>query len=143
LELYDRIDLALDTFPYNGTTTTCEALIMGVPVLTQQGDRHCARVGGSLISAIGMADEFYADNVTDYIQRAVNLASRRKYLSDLRPKLRDLFLASPVCDKSAFVRKLESAYRQMWREWCEGDHARYSLTPSLFEKELLELCEQS
>jgi predicted O-linked N-acetylglucosamine transferase (SPINDLY family) len=135
LDLYGGIDLALDTFPYNGTTTTCEALAMGVPVLSPAGDRHCARVGGSLLAAVGLTEEFLACDVADYVRRAVAFAARRNDLAARRGDLRRRLLASPLCDEAGFVAALEAAYRTMWRTWCAGG-PRCGLGPSPFEQEL-------
>jgi protein O-GlcNAc transferase len=117
LALYDRIDIALDPFPYNGTTTTCEALWMGVPVVTLRGDRHASRVGASLLTQIGMTD-LIADSVEAYVETAAALAGDRVRLSRLRRSLRPHMAASPLCDAPAFARKIEDAYRTMWRRWC-------------------------
>lgn len=140
LNLYGEIDLALDTFPYNGTTTTCEALYMGVPVLTLVGGWHCARVGESLIRAIGHAEGFLAADAADYVRRAVDWAGRREDLAAVRRGLRARLLASPVCDEAGFVTALEEAYRAMWRHWCAGEGARGGLGPSPFERELQAAC---
>jgi protein O-GlcNAc transferase len=134
LELYDRVDLALDTFPYAGTTTTCEALSMGVAVLGLKGDRHCARVGESLLGALGIDGAFVADDVADYVARAVDLAGRRDELSALRPEIRRRLLASELCDEPGLVRAVEAAYREMWRKWC-ADGPRCGLGPSRFDRE--------
>jgi predicted O-linked N-acetylglucosamine transferase (SPINDLY family) len=135
LDLYGGIDLALDTFPYNGTTTTCEALAMGGPVLGVKGDRHCARVGESLLAAAGLAEEFLAKDIGDYVRRAVGFAARRGDLAAWRLGLRQRLLASPLCDEAGFVAALEDAYRAMWRTWCESGPRR-GLGPSPFETEL-------
>lgn len=118
LALYDQIDIALDPFPYNGTTTTCEALWMGVPVVTLKGDRHSARVGASLLTQIGMTD-WIAGSTDKYVESALALAADPTKLKELRRGLRRHVAASPLCDANAFARKLESAYRLMWQRWCE------------------------
>ena len=112
LSLYDRIDIALDPFPYNGTTTTCEALWMGVPVVTLLGDRHAGRVGASLLTHAGLTD-WIAGTVEDYVQIAATLAGDPAHLRDLRHSLRPRLASSPLCDGRAFARKLEAAYRSM------------------------------
>ena len=117
---YARIDLALDTFPYNGTTTTCESLYMGVPVLTLRGSNHRGRVGVSLLHAMGLADEFVAENVEDYIARAVALGRQPQRLADIRSELRPRMESSPLRDEIGFTRDLESAYRDLWQQWCAG-----------------------
>lgn len=117
LALYDRVDIALDPFPYNGTTTTCEALWMGVPVVTLRGDRHCGRVGASLLGQIG-ADDWVAGSVNDYVALAATLAADQERLRALRSALRSRVANSPLCDRAAFAHKIEVAYRQMWRDWC-------------------------
>jgi protein O-GlcNAc transferase len=117
LAFYERVDVALDPFPYNGTTTTCEALWMGVPVVSLRGDRHCGRVGASLLSQIG-AHGWIAETVDDYVARAAALAADPEQLCALRRDLRARVAASPLCDRVAFTRSLETAYRQMWQAWC-------------------------
>ncbi len=117
LALYNRIDIALDTFPYNGTTTTCEALWMGVPVVTLAGDRHAGRVGISLLHQVGLT-ELIAKTPEEYVQIAVNLAKNIDKLANLRAGLRPRMAASPLCDGESFTRSLEQAYREMWRKWC-------------------------
>ena len=117
LAYYGRLDIALDTFPYNGVTTTCEALWMGVPVITLSGMTAACRYGESLLNQIGLP-EFIARNVESYIQLAVELAGNRPLRSRLRTELRTLMRGSHLCDEHAFVSRIEAAYRQMWREWC-------------------------
>jgi protein O-GlcNAc transferase len=118
LALYEQIDIALDPFPYNGTTTTCEALWMGVPVVTLKGDRHSARVGASLLTHAGTTD-WIAECADDYVEIALALAANPTKLHRLRHELRKRLTASPLCDGKAFARKIENAYRSMWRRWCD------------------------
>lgn len=118
LALYEQMDVALDTFPYHGTTTTCEALSMGVPVVSLYGDRHAARVGGSLLQAAGHP-EWVATSWQQYIDIACDLAADGQRLRQIQQALPAELQASALCDTQAFVRELEAAYRQMWYGWCE------------------------
>lgn len=117
LATYGDVDIALDTFPYNGATTTCEALWMGVPVVTLAGDQHAGRVGASMLSRVGLQD-MVTDHVQDYVALAARLAADLPALADLRAGLRGRVAASPLCDGARFTRQLEDAFRAMWREWC-------------------------
>ena len=117
LAQYGRVDIALDTFPYNGTTTTCDALWMGVPVVTLAGRTHAARVGVSLLSNVGLP-ELIAANAGDYIRIAVHLAADTTRLAELRAMLRERMASSPLMDAPRFARNVEHAYREMWRAWC-------------------------
>jgi predicted O-linked N-acetylglucosamine transferase (SPINDLY family) len=117
LAAYGEIDVALDPFPYNGTTTTLEALWMGVPVVTLRGERHAARVGASLLSQLG-ATEWIADDPDRYVELAVAIMADRSTLAQLRHQLRGRLAQSSICDCAGFARALESAYRSMWRRWC-------------------------
>ena len=123
LERYALVDVALDPFPYNGTATTCEALWMGVPVVTLRGDRHCARVGASLLASVGL-QELVAEDPESYLQIAVGLARDLSRLTELRFGLRERMRASPLCDVAGFTRALEEAYRRMWRGWCSQQGRR-------------------
>ncbi len=120
LQLYNRVDIGLDTFPYNGTTTICEAMWMGVPVITLAGDFHASRVGASLLSNVGL-HELIAESSEDYITKAVTLAANPDRLRDLRANLRPLMTRSPLMDAKSFTRSLETAYRKMWKRWCDQD----------------------
>jgi pseudouridine synthase len=115
LELYNRIDIALDTFPYHGTTTTCEALWMGLPVIVRAGETHVSRVGVSLLERIGLG-ELAADSEAEYIEHAVTLAGNPGRLAELRAGMRERMANSPVANAGAFTRDLEDAYRRMWEE---------------------------
>ncbi len=117
LELYARVDIALDPFPYNGTTTTCEALWMGVPVVALRGARHGGRVGASLLARIG-AEDWIAETAEDYVECAARLAADPAQLKALRQTLRARVAGSPLCDRAAFARAMEAAYRSMWQAWC-------------------------
>jgi protein O-GlcNAc transferase len=121
LQEYSRIDIALDTFPYCGTTTTCEASFMGVPVVSLAGRSHVSRVGASLLSTIGLGD-LVAESAEQYVTLAVRLASDLPRLLSLRKGLRQLLLSSSLCDNMRFVRNLEDMYRQVWRLWCQAHH---------------------
>lgn len=117
LALHHEIDLALDTFPYNGGATSCHALWMGVPFVTLAGDRYMARMGLSLLEHAGLG-EFVAQTPEAYVERAVRAAHDRAALGALRAGLRTRIAASPLLDAPGFVRSLETAYREMWRIWC-------------------------
>lgn len=118
LSVYEQVDVALDTFPYNGTTTTCEALWMGVPVVTVMGDRHAARVGASLLTLVGLTD-LVATSVQRYVEIACVLATDVERLRTLRATLRGQMAASPLCDAKAFTRKIEAMYRDLWQRAAE------------------------
>jgi predicted O-linked N-acetylglucosamine transferase (SPINDLY family) len=119
LDFYNCIDIALDTFPYNGTTTTCEALWMGVPVITFAGRTHASRVGTSLLTSVGMP-ELAGCSDEEYVRKAVDLAYDTGRLGTLRKSLRDMVLRSPLTNAKGFTLNLENCYRFMWRTWCEG-----------------------
>ncbi len=128
LAAYAKIDIALDTYPYHGTTTTCEAMWMGVPVVTLRGDRHAARVGCSLLSAVGLGD-LIADNPDEFVAIGTRLAADRARIAAWRTpgpgSLRETMAASPLCDAKAFSARFQTAIRDAWRAWCaaRGDRA--------------------
>ncbi|KAL3654612.1 hypothetical protein CASFOL_001597 [Castilleja foliolosa] len=120
MQSYSLMDISLDTFPYAGTTTTCESLYMGVPCVTMGGSVHAHNVGVSLLKTVGLSN-LVAKNEDEYADMALQLASDITALSKLRMKLRDLMLKSPLCDGSKFTQGLESSYRNMWRRYCKDD----------------------
>jgi protein O-GlcNAc transferase len=113
LKLYDRVDIALDTFPYNGTTTTCEALWMGVPVVTFAGTSHVSRVGAALLTHAGLTD-WIASDVAGYIDLAIRLAGNLQNMAKVRQTLRDKLQQSPVCDGARLAKQLETIFQQVW-----------------------------
>jgi predicted O-linked N-acetylglucosamine transferase (SPINDLY family) len=113
LSLYSRVDVALDTFPYHGTTTTCEALWMGVPVVTLAGQTHVSRVGASLLGAVGLSD-LVATTPDQYVDIAVKLARDAMRRAELRGSLRERMSRSPLMNAPQFTRHLEAAYRRMF-----------------------------
>lgn len=117
LNSYGEIDIALDPFPYNGGTTTVEALYMGVPVLVRAGDRYVAHMGESILHNAGLAG-WIAPNETAYAALGARLASDLPALAALRAGLRAQMLASPLFDAPRFARNFEAALRGMWRIWC-------------------------
>jgi len=114
LALHQNVDIALDTFPYTGGATTCDALWMGVPVLTLAGDAVLARSGCSMLCALGLQD-WIAHAPEDYVARAVRLAGERAALEALQGALRARMAASPLCDAPRFMRGFEDALWKMWR----------------------------
>lgn len=117
LALYNKVDIALDTFPYNGTTTTCQSLLMGVPVISLVGEHHMSRVGLSILTNLGF-EFFAAPNPDQYVARAVALALNTTSLAKIRATMRDRMRASTLCNKAIFAKRMENAYRQMWHTWC-------------------------
>ena len=115
LRVYDEIDIGLDPFPYSGTTTTCEALWMGIPVIALRGNRHSSRVSASMLTQVNHK-ELIAETIDDYIEKAVALANDIDQISALRSALRNQMKMSPLCDAKGFTKDIEAAYRKMWRQ---------------------------
>lgn len=114
---YGEVDVALDTTPYSGGTTTCDSLWMGVPVITLPGKRPASRSAASILTTIGLGG-WIASSPDDYVERAAGLARRTEELQDLRLSLRPRMLASPLMDEVRFARNLESVLRELWRMGC-------------------------
>ena len=115
LAAHGEIDVVLDTFPYPGGTTTCEALWMGVPTLTLSGETMLARQGTSLLTAARMED-WVTTSVVDYVDKAVALTDDLAKLAALRAGLRQQVLASPLFDAPRFARNIEDALWAMWHK---------------------------
>ena len=113
LELYNEVDIALDPFPYNGATTTCEALWMGVPVVTRRGRTHTSRMGASILSAIGRRD-WVTTSDADYVATVAQVAADVDALADWRRQARAVLAQSPLLDASGFTRAFESALERGW-----------------------------
>ena len=117
METYQRMDIALDPFPYNGATTTCDALFMGVPVVSRAGETAVSRAGLSILSNVGLSD-LVATTREGYIEIAANLAHDIGGLAGLRGSLRARLERSKVMDAAAFGDAMTSAYRMAWKRWC-------------------------
>lgn len=119
LKLYGEIDIALDPFPYNGTTTTLEALWMGRPVISLIGNSHAARVGYSILNQLGL-ESCLAETEEEYLTAAVALAADTKQLQELTMGMRQRMESSTLLDSKSFVTSLEGAYCQMWQKFCNS-----------------------
>ena len=117
LIVYNRCDIALDTFPYNGTTTTCEALIMGLPVVTLAGERHSARVSQSILTRLDLG-ELIAHSPEEFVSIVSKLAGDRERLAHLRSTLRMRMSQSRLMDSKAHTKAIENAFRKIWQDWC-------------------------
>ncbi len=125
-ESYARIDVSLDPFPYGGGTTTCDALWMGVPVVSLAGHTAVGRGGVSILSNVGLAD-LVATTPEHYVRIALELANDLGRLEALRNGLRERMRGSPLMDAVSFTRAVEDAYREMWRLWCGRPEAGHDL----------------
>ncbi len=119
LASYNQVDIALDTFPYNGGLTTCEAMWMGVPVVTCPGETFASRHGLAHLTAVG-ATETIAANLDEYVDLAVALANDLPRLASLRAGLRSRVAASPLCDGKRFAGHFASLLREVWTRWASG-----------------------
>ncbi|MDH6099187.1 tetratricopeptide repeat protein [Anabaenopsis sp. FSS-46] len=118
LNLYNQVDLHLDSIPYTGCTTTCEALWMGVPTLTLAGSRKMERMSASILHTLGL-DDFIAHSQAEYVQKAVELAQNPYILANLRPTIRQRMEKSPLLDVENMARTLETSYQQMWETYLQ------------------------
>ncbi len=116
LQLYHQLDIALDTYPYNGATTTCETLWMGLPVVTLVGNNHAARMGLSLLSTVGLTD-WIAHTPDDYLDICCQLANNLNQLQQIRSQLRSRLQNSPLMDAKTFTRQLEGLYQHCWKTY--------------------------
>ena len=117
LAAYNTIDLALDPFPYSGGLTTCEALWMGVPVVTCPGETFAGRHSLSHLANVGLTETVAAD-AREYVALAVRLAGDLPHLAALRAGLRERMAHSPLCDGPRFAGHLSQHLREVWRQWC-------------------------
>lgn len=131
LSLHQQVDICLDTFPYNGGTTTCHALWMGIPTLTLTGDTLPGRVGAGILGHVGL-ESFVAHGAEDFVQKGLSWAGNLAALSGIRTGLRERFAQSAMIHPAVVAAGLERALRIMWQRWCTG------LPPESFEVSLLE-----
>jgi predicted O-linked N-acetylglucosamine transferase (SPINDLY family) len=124
LGLYNRVDIALDTYPFSGCVTTLEGLWMGVPIVTLTGPEYVSRPGQTILHRLGM-DGLVATCPDDYVAKAVALAGHSDALSRIRGALRRRMMASPVCDGYRFAAEVEAVYRAAWRKWCETQNTEH------------------
>jgi len=114
---YGEVDIALDPFPFNGATTTFQALWMGVPVITLAGETFISRAAGSFLHQVGLGD-LTVNTPKAYVDCARDLAGNLEQLRTLRANLRERMTASPLCNAPAYALSVEAAYRDMWGRWC-------------------------
>jgi predicted O-linked N-acetylglucosamine transferase (SPINDLY family) len=120
LAMYQQVDIGLDPFPYNGTTTTCEALWMGVPVITLRGDRHAGRVGASILTRLGLKD-MVAGSQDQYAEIGIKLAEDINSIENLRTNLRSRMQSSDLCDGRSFARIMEKSFQKLWQNCCQDN----------------------
>lgn len=124
LRQYNTVDIALDPFPYNGHTTTLEALLMGVPVIALRGENHFGKIAANLLHTLGL-EECIALNIDDYIHKSLALAQNQAYRHELKQILREQLLQSPLCQRKKFVHHLGTLYRQAWKNWCQENKNKF------------------
>lgn len=129
LSEYGDVDVALDTFPYNGGLTTCECLWMGVPIVALEAERMIGRQTAAFLRLLGM-DDWVARSREDYVRLAIEKSRQRERVSQVRIELRQVMASSPLCDAPRFARDLESSYRSIWQRYCE-QASPTKLVPSL------------
>jgi predicted O-linked N-acetylglucosamine transferase (SPINDLY family) len=117
LDVYGSVDISLDTVPWNGHTTTCESLWMGVPMITLYGTRHAGRMAASVLTRLELAD-LIARTPEEFIEIGARLAGNFDGLARLRRELRERMRSSALCDGATFTRTLEDTYRRLWTRWC-------------------------
>jgi predicted O-linked N-acetylglucosamine transferase (SPINDLY family) len=117
LRTYHRIDICLDTFPYNGHTTSLDALWMGVPVLSMEGKSAIARAGVSQSRNLQLAQELVGRSADEFVALALKLSGNLNRLSELRGTLRERMKVSALMDGARFARHVEAVYREIWRGW--------------------------
>ena len=127
LAMYGRVDIALDTYPYHGTTTTLDSLLMSVPVITLAGYNHASRVGVSLLGQVGLSS-LVARTPDEYVSLAVGLARSPSRIAGYHATLRSRLFESPLCDGRTFTRRFETALRGMWCRWARSQGSE--LTPA-------------
>lgn len=118
--VYQEVDIVLDCFPHNSGTTTCEALWMGIPVITLADRPSVGRLGASYLTAVGKT-EWIASDVASYVELAVTVATDVEGLVQARSSLRQTMQDSPLLDHVGFVHDIENAYREMWQQWCQRE----------------------
>ena len=120
LQAYEKVDIALDSFPYSGATSVREALWQGVPVVSLCNEtKHCLQHGKAILRSMGHA-ELVANSVAEYVSIAVTLAKKKSLLLEYRNTLRQDFKTSPLLDLNNWIKHLEEAYREMWKRYCSA-----------------------
>ena len=125
LDIISQVDIALDTYPYNGAITTFECLWMGVPVVTLTGDVFASRMGLNILKGAGL-ELFSASTPEEYLAKACSFADQLESLGQIRRSLRSRMLSSPLCEPPRLAREMEVAFRQMWQHWCAGSQLNSS-----------------